>query len=196
MEYVLPSILDTKQAVTAYEFRPIPLLALPRPQVEDYFRTLGVANTLRFRFSDLVNPNWEDVCEVIQRMGKSMYLVKDINDKIVAEFALESSTGKAAQIHFSTHPTISWPKAVRLCREIAQQILLRWRESGEGVPYLCTLVGLTPLSNRAACITVLKTGFKKVGVIPNACKIARHNRYEGAMLSVLTAEDVINNEEL
>jgi len=153
--------------------------------------TLVAADTLKYRLCSTLAPGWKDVLQDHKDNGMHMYTIYDTQHReIVAEFELFNYNGDSCQTHFSTLPELGLKKIVEVCRFAAREILSKWKKKGliEDVPYLHTLVGATPVSNRAACITVLKIGYKKLGVIPKSIDIARRGTTEDCMLSILTLE--------
>jgi hypothetical protein len=157
-----------------------PLLYLDKTQVQLYWQTLYMHDTLRFRLCDVNKPTWSDVLEMIVRMGKNMYHVV-VEDEIVCDFMLEGFTGKAAQVHFSMHPNNGFKHSLEIAEYVSDQILNHWKAAPDET-YLDTLYGLTPITNRAACIFALKTGFKKIGILP--CGIKDRGKIVDAMLSI------------
>ena len=159
-----------------------PLLQLDAHQVQAYFQTLGVHDTLKYRFSDIDDPQWDSVLGVIRRMGRGMYLVLDCAGSVCAEFTLENHTGQSAQSHFSNHPELSTRKRLEIGRHCVNYILTEWVSPDTKRPFLRSLYGLTPLPNRAGCIFALKIGYKKLGVLPGGCTYM--GKTEDAMISV------------
>lgn len=150
------------------EFIVAPLLHIHPDEVQEYFQTLHVHDTLKYRLSDVDNPVWGDMAEVISRMGETMYLVLDAKtDRILAEFTLENFTGRTCQSHFSTHPEIDTKTRIKLGRQAVEHTL-RVVNPDTGEPFLHAMWGLTPLKNRVACIFAMKLGYKKVGVMKSA----------------------------
>ena len=162
----------------------VPLLSQAQDKVQYYFQQLYAADTLKYRFSDLDNPQWLDVLEVIQRMGQGMYLVLDCDSNLVAEFTLESFTGQSAQLHFCMHPDIDIQEKLVIARHTLEHILLHWINPSTRQPFLKSVYGLTPIPNRVACIFALKAGFKKLGILPGGCTYM--GKTEDAMISVAT----------
>lgn len=138
---------------------------LPPDVVEAYWGALEEAGTLALRFCNMDNPTVKDAMAVTARFPQQFYYVHE-DDKVVAEFMLENFTGKAAQIHFSMHPNNPLSKSLTLASEVSSAILDVWKNT-IGEPYLDTLYGLTPTTNRPACVFVLRTGFKKMGILPS-----------------------------
>jgi len=161
-----------------------PLLTLLPDQVQYYFQRMSLEDTLKYRFSDIENPQWLDVLEVIQRLGKQMYFVEE-EGELLGEFTLEGFTGRAAQSHFSTSPDIDTKKRIAIGRFAAEYTLTRERPDGSGY-FLDALYGLTPLVNRAACIFALKIGYKKQGILPSG--IIYNGKPTDCMISVCTRE--------
>lgn len=149
----------------------LPLMNIPPDVVELYWQTLYMENTLRFRLCDIIDPTFADVKNMIQRLGKQMYMIVDMETKqAVGEFMLEGFTGKAAQVHFSMHPKNTFKESIQLGTWCNDTVLATWTHPEDGSPYLQTLYGLTPVTNRAACIFTLKTGYKKIGILPNGMR--------------------------
>jgi len=163
----------------------VPLLHVDKHAVQTYFQQMAVHDTLKYRFSDIDEPQWEDVIGVIQRMGRGMYLVQDSDSNIVAEFTLENFTGQSAQSHFSTHPEIKTQERLAIGRYCVNYILNEWVNPATKRPFLRSLYGLTPLPNRAGCIFALKIGYRKLGVLPGGCTYM--GKTEDAMISVASS---------
>jgi len=174
---------------TATTLRVAPVLTLHPHVVQTYFQQMYMADTLKYRFSDIDDPTWSDALEVIQRMGQSMYMVMDVTpgqeDHPVAEFSLENFTGRSARTHFSTHPNASSPERVRAGRFGSHYTLTR-KHPETGEYFFDSLYGLTPISNRAACIFAIKCGFKKTGVLPSGMMYL--GQPEDCMISIATRE--------
>lgn len=163
----------------AHSFSVLPLLKCEPDAIQTYWQTLYMHDTLKHRLCDVKNPSWTDVLDMIRRMGKNMYCAVDENGEIIGEFMLENKTGDAWQIHFSIHPEAKYVHTIHVCQKVREQVLT-W-------PGCSTLFGLTPITNRVACITVLKAGFKKVGILPSG--IRTHEGVVDAMISVSTQGD-------
>jgi len=160
----------------------VPLLSGKPDEIQTYWQTLYMHDLLRKRLCDVMEPTWSDVLDMIRRLGKDMYMVHVAghDDGPVGEFMLENRSGNAMQIHFSAHPDLTWPEVVTFMKDVTQQILTTWS-------ILDTLYGLTPVTNRAACITVLKVGFKKLGILPMGMR--DQGTIVDAMITVKTRAD-------
>ncbi len=153
--------------VMAAEFMIAPLTRVSKDKVQEYFQLQSMYDTLKYRFSDVKDPQWLDVVEVIQRMGSSMYaIMRAHTGQLVGEFTLENPTGKSKQIHFSSNPEIDSGERLR-AGKFATQTTLSLKNLETGEYFLDSLYGLTPLQNRAACLYVLRVGYKKQGVLPS-----------------------------
>lgn len=140
----------------------VKMLSLPHDNVEFYWQTLYKEGYLDFRLCNVDNPTWEDVKEMIHRMGDTMFAVVNEKAEIQGEFMLENFTGLAAQIHFSIKPGQHVSSAVRLMRWASDEVLHHG--------FIKTLYGLTPVTNRAARIYNVRAGFKCIGTLPNGIK--------------------------
>jgi len=129
-----------------------------------YWKDLEKSDRLKYRMCDISTPNMEAVHRLLWYHGHNLYYVQ-MQDDIVGEFMLNNFTGKAAQIHFSTHPKLHMKVGIPLIKSVIEDIF-KWKSSDTEEPYLLSLYGLTPVTNRAACIIVLKVGFKKKGILP------------------------------
>lgn len=148
----------------------VPLDFTDNNAVVAYWKSLLDNNLLRFRLSDVVNPNLKDVWEMMARYHKSMYFIR-AEGVIVSEFTLENFTGKAAQVHFSMNPENTFRESVAIGSSAGNEILYEWRktEMSDKGDYLTSLYGLTPVLNRSACLFAIKSGFRKIGILPAGC---------------------------
>jgi hypothetical protein len=144
----------------------VPLLQLPEPVVRKYWQDLEDSGGLKYRMCHINEPTWENVKQVIAATGNSMYHVISKHMDVVGEFTLENFIGKSAQVHFSMHPGNKTRFSLDLANSVADDILFQWKSSVDGGPYLYSMFGLTPVTNRAACIFVQRCGFKKVAILP------------------------------
>ena len=165
-----------------------PLWACDPADVETYFKDLGQTDRLALRLCDSDNPNWGTVCLMIKNHGDNIYMVSNGGKPtFVGEFMLNTFTGRAAQIHFSTHPDLHMRLGLPLVRQVVRGIF-DWREKGTNDFYLESLFGITPVTNRAACLFVLKVGFKKKFVLPKGIK--DRGKYVDAMVSAISRGDL------
>ena len=130
-----------------------------------YWEALAKEDTLKYRWCDMHEPS---ALKVLNR-AKSYYVVDIKKVKIVAEFDLESFTGKAAQIHFSMHPNNNTKLNINLATCVTDIILNEWKNE-DGSPYLNTIFGLTAVDNRVATMFITKAGFKRVFILPSGTK--------------------------
>lgn len=158
-----------------------PILMEDPDRVQEYWQTLYVHDTLKYRLCDIEKPAWMDVVDMIRRVGRQMYFVLE-DYKILGEFMLENQTGGAFQIHFSTHPEISFQKRLQIGKFCVTYLLRDFINPENNEPFVKALYGLTPIDNRAACVYVLKVGFKKLGILPYGMK--SRGKIVDAMVSV------------
>jgi hypothetical protein len=139
--------------------------SLPVEDVETYWSALEAAGRLKYRLCDTEEPGFSDVLRMIKYNFPHLYFVKFPDVALIAaEFMLNNFSGKAAQIHFSLHPQLHTRLGLPMVRHVTESIF-DWKAK-DGTPYLNSLFGLTPVTNRAACIFVLKVGFKKRFILP------------------------------
>ena len=149
-------------------FMVIPTLGVPAEELYSYFSDLEKADTLKYRFSDTPGITTQEAYDHIITVGNTYGVLDTADGKLVAEFALDTFTGRAAQVHFSMHPGNDFAVNRYLFDAVSDQILMQWKVLGDlSIPYLDTLFGLTPVGNRVACIFVLKSKFEKIGILPH-----------------------------
>lgn len=164
--------------------------AIPQERVLDYFTDLHNADLLHDRFADSEladGPTIQDTLGLVD--SPTNFAVVDIVSKeIVAEFMLSNFVGKAAQIHFSLQPGLSFVEKVEIGTEVTNQILLNWKDvSRLPESYIDTLYGLSPVTNRPSCIYVRKLGFERLGILPNSAA------YKGSIVDSLVTTKVASN---
>jgi len=146
----------------------VPSSSLEREQVQWYWNALAEADTLQYRWSDVVEPKADEV-GALHYVTPNTYFVVDVATRLpIAEFALCNFTGKAAQVHFSMHPVNPTSVNLFLAEHTTNLILNNWTEvENLEKSYLDTLFGVTPKKNRVACLFIRKVGFTQLGVIPS-----------------------------
>lgn len=146
-----------------------PIAACKPGQVADYWQALMTADTLKYRLCNTEHPGKEDVRKLLMEPFVQSYYVWDrFQKKITAEFMLENFTGSAAQVHFSMLPSNHTPYSIETATWVTNDVLNKWRKNDKDEPFLKTLYGLTPTTNRVARIFIRRVGFKTLGVIPDA----------------------------
>ena len=150
----------------------------------DYWKTLHDSNLLRLRLCDVEDPTVLTVAEMLySTLGQTMFNVV-VNSQIVAEFALTNFTGKSAMVHFSMHPENTPQQSLHYARAVTDDVLNVWHErENPSVPYLYSLYGLTPVTNRAACAFVQRVGFRKIGTLPKGQRV-NGSEYVDAMITI------------
>ena len=138
---------------------------IERDQLQYYWQLLAMHDMLRWRFPDIEDPTWSDVQQIIGRNGQNMYYLVNGTGEILTEVTLDRTLGKTALLHFSMSPLLHPHKKLLLGRFMPWQILTQWKD-GNGEPYVETLLGMTPVSNKAACRFVKKCGFTPIATVP------------------------------
>ena len=138
-----------------------------RDDLQYYWQSLYMHDMLRWRFPDIKEPTWTDVQQVIGRNGENMYYLVDSTGEILTEITLELTLGKMALLHFSIRPLLHPRQKLFLGKFIPWQVLTKWHDD-QGKPFVETLLGMTPRSNRAACMFVKKCGFTPIATVPAA----------------------------
>lgn len=101
---------------------------------------------------------------------------------------LTNLEGRMARAHFLTFKEHS-KIARHLGRFAFQQLLTYTYEDGSYI--FDVIFGMTPCSNMLAVNTCIKSGFKKVGVLPNGAWIAAKGKSENMIVTAVTREDVL-----
>ena len=154
-------------------YQVVPLMEAPAKLVFKYFDSLIRDDILKYRLADLENPDAGSYRRLIGVHKHNMYVVtKEVTKEerselsLIGEFTLVAGEGKTAQIHFSAISYLTLKEKVHLAKYITDSVL-SWTRVDKPHEYLYTaLLGYTPLSNREACLFVLKTGFKKLAIVP------------------------------
>lgn len=116
------------------------------------------------------------------------YFVIDDTPEIIGEFTLENFTGLAAQIHCCLHPERGASQNLRTACFAVNEVLQEWK-NGNGSPYVETLYGVTPITNRVSTLFNQKVGFRRIGILPKG--ITDHT---GTVVdAVLTVKERIND---
>jgi len=131
-----------------------------------------MADTLKYRWSDMKDPTADQVISYCQERSQHKYAVMDVDaGTMKAEFSLGPYSGKAAQIHFSMHPTNETSLNHFLAETVTDSILYNWKDVVNlEESFLDTLFGVTPVPNRPACIFIRKAGFQAMGTILSGAK--------------------------
>lgn len=164
----------------------IPALEIPDTIVVDYWQRLHKKGLLKDRLCDIENPTPLHVLEIMQSpLGQTMFLVWDRQHReFRAEFALTNFTGKSAMVHFSMHPENPPQQSMHYARAVTDEVLNVWHErENPSVPYLYSLYGLTPVTNRAACAFVQRVGFRKIGTLPKGQRV-NGTEFVDAMITI------------
>ena len=165
-----------------------PVLHIPNAVLQTYWQTLYMHDTLKYRLCEVEDPTWSDVKEMIQQTGPHFQMCALVSQEgeVQAEFALDNFTGQSARIHFSMHPKLTFKEKLLVGQTTLQYLFHELRHPNTKDPFLRSVYGLTPMSNRVACIFALKAGFKKTGVLPGGIKYL--GKTDDAMISVATRE--------
>lgn len=138
---------------------------IERDKLQYYWQLLAMHDMLALRFPDIKEPTWTDVQQIIGRNGQNMYYLVNSEGEILTEVTLDHTLGKTALLHFSISPLLHPRKKLLLGRFMPWQILTQWTDDN-GAPYVETLLGMTPVSNKAACRFVKKCGFTPMAIVP------------------------------
>lgn len=141
----------------------------------DYWQRVDDAGLLAHRWCDVKDPTAESVIRLLRdlpALARFMFMLFNEQKGLVAEFTLTNFTGKAAMVHFSMAPENSPQESMHYARTTTDIVLNEWGDGDKpDAPFLYSLYGLTPVTNRTACAFVRRVGFKKVGILPMGQKV-------------------------
>jgi len=150
----------------------------PGEAEKDYWTKLYIADTLKYRFSDMPSPT---VSQILPILDTTYYVWSMESKSIVGEFTLYNFSGSICQIHFSMAPDCNARLSMELGKAVADVILTEWKIVDD-VPYVTALVGVTPMPNRPARLFISRAGYRKLAIIPNGTKYL--NKVCDALLTI------------
>lgn len=149
----------------------VPAISVPGADLIEYWVALENADTLKYRWCDMKNPTAVEVTDRLVDLDHMYNVIDCTTLKVVADFALDTFTGKSAQVHFSIHPDVDGYVKRQMFDMVSDHILKYWKDIVNfKESYLDTLFGLTPVGNRVACVFVLRSSFNKLGILPSGTK--------------------------
>lgn len=159
----------------------------PAGAIAAYLNTLDEQDLLKERFTDLHQPTPMRTVDLICKAADRFFFVLDKERReIIGEFMISDTISDAGLIHFSMSPTVKGNKVLSLIREVTDEVLHYWRKEGTDEPYVRSLLGVTPVENRRACLVIQRCGFKKIATIPYAGK------YNGVVCDAILTIKTIN----
>ena len=170
--------------MTKYQYQLIHLHDAEVTDVIQYWQDLLDRDVLKYRIPEVLHPTLSTVQDMLRRMHNSCFVAVDENRKIVGECMLDNFQGLCAMVHFSIHPHCYGRKGVQIAVESSKQ-LFKLRRDNSKIPYVQTLLGVTPVSNKLATRFIQKVGFKKVHTLRNAFWLAYNKSYDDGLVTVL-----------
>ncbi len=169
------------------QFILVPTAKIPKEVAMQYWLSLKMHDLLKYRLCEIHEPDWPDIISMYNQKGMAFFSVIDKNtNRMVAECALEHFVGLSAMIHYSIHPEYHGKQAITLAKESIQQLFSFRRQDNS--PWVSTLIGLTPESNRLAVRHIQKIGFKIQCTIPKAFYLAYLDKIDNGILSICEGE--------
>lgn len=107
----------------------------------------------------------------------------------VGHHFLENFTGESCVGHFNILRRSHGKAALKLGRA-ALRLLFSSTKGSSSVPYIQTMMGLTPIHNRLACRFIEKIGMVPKTIIPNSCY--HEGQPSDCLLTVITRDEVLN----
>lgn len=165
----------------------LPAANAPYESVRAYWEALKEADTIKYRLCDIADPGYDEVAIMYSNPALNCFVIIDTKTLFVkGEFMLENFTGRSAQVHFSMHPDNGFKESIAIGTWANDTALATWKHP-EGGPYVKSLFGLTPMSNRVACLFIQRCGYKKIGVLPSG--ITDRGEVVDAMISIRAGGD-------
>lgn len=147
----------------------IPYSSVDKSLVVNYWSHLADNDLIKFRLGDISNPGAKDVQAMILRNTRNMYYIADASDAtLVAEFTVVLLSGQMGAMHFSANPKVTFQEAIAIGKWATDRVLKYWKYDDE--PYLTSIIGIIPKSNKKANTYIRRVGFKRVTEVPNGCK--------------------------
>ena len=169
-----------------YKYILVPIYSVEPEKVEEYWRDVKDNGLLKYRLPDVLNPTVKSAMDMVVRMYRSCFAVLSSEKKMVGECTLENFQGQCAMVHFSMHPS-QRGKAVQVAKEAAEQLFLLKRSTDPDVPYVSSLIGLTPVSNKLAVRFIKAVGYKPIAVLKKAYWLSYKNAFDDGLMTILEA---------
>jgi RimJ/RimL family protein N-acetyltransferase len=151
-----------------FQFVPVDLdNAAMRHFVFRYWKDLKQHNLLRYRVPEIQNPDLDVVSSMLNNKKLWNYICWDNdNDTVIGEVMLSNYCGKAAQAHFSLHPSVFGRKrSVEIGRR-GLDYIFQLKFDGEFA--VNNVLGLLPVCNTLAIRWSKVVGFQEVGILKDA----------------------------
>ncbi len=157
---------------------------------KNYWGALIKSGRMKKRFYEVENPDMNTAIGYMREDYVDMHFVIDLNKReIIAEFTLENMGREIAVCHYSFHPCVAYKDVIALMKIYSNFVLKSWGKDVR-IPYvrprISTLIGLVEKSNRLSIITAVKSGFKKLDVIPHAPYNEKTGTYTESVMVVKT----------
>jgi hypothetical protein len=154
-----------------------------------YFNQLQEDDLLRYAYYDGSVKTLEDFYKICIDKYVTFFVLYDCDaNEPVAHVMLNGFEGLSCRGHFcilKKHHGVHAQYIGNIGRELIFSL-----KRDNGLPYVTTIVGLTPVKNRLACRFAQQIGFKKQFILPQACYMAYDTpepSYSDGMISVVTA---------
>lgn len=148
---------------------------------DQYYQHLHCEGLVPLAFPGYPPMTLEQFLRLIQRSEVQVFFVFEEKDVIpVAHVVLKDFNGLSATIHYCIRKAYHGKAAPIIGKQLLADLEKIKRK--DGFPFVSTLIGTTPESNRAARIYLRRMGFKVYGVIENFFQVAE-NAFENAVVS-------------
>jgi hypothetical protein len=169
---------------------------VPESVWEGIYNRLDQTGRLSDAFPPLAVVTLCDFMDFYAAPGRFSWVVT-FKDEIGAVARLADMDGYSAHIHFAMLPTQTrrssgrLPAPVAIARFFVAGVL--WDRDDDGGHILDTLLGITPVTNRAACKVVKSCGAVVMGEVPGLCRVSGHERNVPGMVTYFTRESVCSD---
>lgn len=140
-----------------------------REMAEQYWHRLADDDLNLWAFPEGDIKDFGDfVVDILQDRSSITFFMYDLEDNEVAgHFQLTGWQGLVAHAHFNILRKWHGKEALNMCRQAHSWAFECKREDGK-TPWVETIVGITPVTNRAALLFVKRLGYKTVLTLPHS----------------------------
>lgn len=153
------------------------------PKVTEYWQSLIDDDLLKYRLADIKNPSQKDVDWLTSTYAGSMFYIIH-EQRVCGEVTLEGFTGLAAKIHFSAAKGAKGDIAILGAKKALEFIFGLRRSQDRSVPWVHSVIGVTPESNKLAVRYMKRVGFTPLAVLPKALRLEYCDMIDNAVLSI------------
>ena len=153
--------------------------------MEDYYKALIDQGLLEHAYFDGSAKTGKDFVNISLSSIVLFSFIFDNSSEIdfpIGHVCLTNFTGYCAMAHFNILRPYH-QKAVEVGKE-GLEVIKRLKRKDK-TPFICNLLGITPVTNRAARLFARRIGFEPIAILNKACHMYYKNKHVDGVLSVL-----------